>query len=206
MGSGYAAYAVVAFHFSHLLNLFSSPRHIPSSIMFFATSQLSPLSSTDHVDYDHVWSECVWSQSTHIDEQRQPNTHSDPMTTWPAATHSGSIQLGTHKAKSHSPTGPRADFVRGSCQISGSCGQGPHNTAVRLKIAHFQQTRSLRGRETRPLVAEKNSQIGSSLRHSVRDCSQQTRPLVAERQQHCNGMLRQFLSKRFWVFPVSPCT
>ena len=140
MGSGIAIWVLVtppvlSSHFTfHIYSIYriSSPRHIPSSIMFFATSQLSPLSSTDHMDYDHVLSECVWSQSTHIDEQRQANTHSGPMTTWPAATHSGSIQLGPHKAKSHSPTGPRADFVRGIRQISGSCGQGPHYTAVRL--------------------------------------------------------------------------
>ena len=114
----------------HIYSIYriSSPRHIPSSIMFFATSQLSPLSSTDHMDYDHVWSECVWSQSTHIDEQRQANTHSGPMTTWPAATHSGSIQLRTHKAKSHSPTGPRADFVRGIRQVSGQRRLRPHSS------------------------------------------------------------------------------
>ena len=140
MGSGIAIWVLVTppmlwSHFTfHICSIYriSSPRHIPSSIMFFATSQLSPLSSTDHMDYDHVLSECVWSQSTHIDEQRQANTHSGPMTTWPAATHSGSIQLGPETAKSHSPTGPRADFVRGIRQISGSCGQGPHNTGVRL--------------------------------------------------------------------------
>ena len=140
MGSGIAIWVLVTppmlwSHFTfHIYSIcrMSSPRHIPSSIMFFATSQLSPLSSTDHMDYDHVLSECVWSESTHIDEQRQANTHSGPMTTYPTATHSGSIQLGPHKAKSHSFTGPRADFVRGIRQISGSCGQGPHNTGVRL--------------------------------------------------------------------------
>ena len=137
MGSGYAAYAVVAFHLSHLLHLphfVSSPYSLFHHVFRHITAQSAQFYGphTDHMDYDHVWSECVWSQSTHIDEQRQANTHSGPMTTWPTATHSGSIQLGPHKAKSHSPMGPRADFVRGIRQISGSCGQGPHNTGVRL--------------------------------------------------------------------------
>ena len=160
-------------HFTfHIYSIYriSSPRHIPSSIMFFATSQLSPLSSTDHMDYDHVWSECVWSQSTHIDEQRQANTHSGPMTTWPAATHSGSIQLGTHKAKSHSPTGPRADFVRGIRQISRSCGQCKAHTIQPCGCNRPLPANSPTcGRETRPLVAERSPQIGSSHRHLVRE-------------------------------------
>ena len=122
-------------HFTyHIYSIYriSSPRHIPSSLVFFATSQLSALSSTDHMDYGHVSSECVWSQSTHIDEQRQANTHSGPMTTWPTATHSGSIQLGPHKGEEPLPMGPRAYFVRGIRQISQSCKQYPHYSGVRL--------------------------------------------------------------------------
>ena len=140
MGSGNAIWVLVTppmlwSHFTyHIYPIYhiSSPRHILSSLMFFATSQLSPLSSTDHMDFGHVSSECVWSRSTHIDDQRQANTHSGPMTTWPTATHSGSIQLSPHKAQSHSPMGPRADFVCGIRQISGSCGQCTHYSGVRL--------------------------------------------------------------------------
>ena len=198
--------------------------------MFFATSQLSPLSSTDHMDYDHVLSECVWSQSIRIDEQRQANTHSGPMTTWPTATHSGSIQLGPHKAKSHSPMVPAPTSCAGSVRSQDHAARP--TLFGRAVVNRPFPADSTCGRETRPLVAERNPQIGSSLRHSVRDYSQQTRPLVAESiahlwqrethksvrhsdiqfgsrepsQQHCYGMLRQFLSKRFWVFPVSPCT
>ena len=52
----------------------------------FATSQLGQLSSPDHMDYGHVSSECVWSQSTQIDEPRWANSHSAPMTTRHTAT------------------------------------------------------------------------------------------------------------------------
>ena len=82
VGASYAAYAVVAFHLSHLLHLphfVSSPYSLFPHV--FATSQLSPFSSTDHMDNGHVSSESVWSQSTHIDEPRPGEFTPGPMTT-----------------------------------------------------------------------------------------------------------------------------
>ena len=73
MGSGNAMWVLgtppmLWSHFTyHIYSIYriSSLRHIPSSPMFFATSQLSPLCSPDHMDYGHVSSECVWSHSPH---------------------------------------------------------------------------------------------------------------------------------------------
>ena len=141
MGSGNAIWVLVTppmlwSHFTyHIYSIYriSSPRHILSSLMFFATSQLSPLSSTDHMDYGHVSSECVWLRSIHIDEQRQANNYSGPMTTWPATTHSGSIQLGPHKA------------MRGFRQISAIMRAKPTLFGHAVVTAHSQQTRPGQG-------------------------------------------------------------
>ena len=150
MGSGNAIWVLVTppmlwSHFTyHIYSIYriSSARHIHSSLMFFATSQLRRLSSTDHMDYGHVSSECVWSQSTHIDEQRQANTHSGPMTTGLRPHIRAAFSWAHMRRRATRPWVPaptscagsvRSQDHAGNAHTNRACGSNrPHNSGVRL--------------------------------------------------------------------------
>ena len=82
MGSGYAAFAVVAFHLSHLLHLphfVSSPYSLLPRVFRHITAQ-----SAQFCGPHGLWPRIVGVRLVavpHIDEQRQANTHSGPLTT-----------------------------------------------------------------------------------------------------------------------------
>ena len=115
-----------------------------------ATFQLGPHGPRDPMVYGRFLVECVWTQTTLIDEPLHADNRSDRMTTAPTAIHSGSIQL-QRRLPARYPSDPR--IMRAA----------PTQFRRAVVIAHFQQTR--------PLVAEKLAHLwqretGHSVRHS----------------------------------------